>query len=887
MRSAVRSLLRALTRRTQLEEEMSAELRFHMDAHAEDLVRAGVPPDEARRRAAIAFGSVERTRQECRESRGLRWPDEFVRNVRYALRTLRRSPGFSIAAILTLALGIGANTAIFSVIDAALLRPLPYPDPDRLVEVVRQYRARGSSGIETSQDGAAWELLRDHSRLLDYAAMGPGWNGVNLATNGKAQYVAQQRVSAGYFRVLGLVPARGREFTREEDRDGGPAAVILSHDLWMRLFNADPGIVGRTVLLRGEPHVVAGVMPADFRPIVHTDVWTPLRPSTKGEGSGQNYHLIARLRPGVSIEQGSAEVQSLGERLLEGRKLPPDSWVRFGVVPLARGLADDIRKPLYILWIAVALVLLIGCLNIAGLMLVRAAGRTREIATRVALGGGQGAVLRQLLTESLVVAALGGLAGVALGYAGIRGLAVFVQDALGVWQELRLDWRVLAATAAISVVTSLLFGLMPALKAARLDVRTGLVEGSRGVAGGTSRWPRRLLVFGEVALGMVLLVGAGLMIRTFFSLRQQSPGFDGTNVLTANLSLQDARYGGAEQVNRLFTESLERIRALPGVESAAVGLTLPYERWLNMGFLRADQVGTGARTTITGLNYVTPGYFRALRIPLLGGRVFEDRDQANSAPVAIVNQAFADRYLKDRQVIGNRLVVMRGAPREVVGVVGNLQQRPGWGSNAPLAEQPAMYVPASQVTGEVFQLVHTWFAPKWVVRASGPTQSLAAGMRAAVEAVDPLLPFRSFQSLVDIRDRSLLSQRVEAILLGSFAGLALLLAAIGVYALIANSVAQRTREIGIRMALGASLGRLIWNTAMPGIALAATGVVVGSLAAAWAIAALRSAVYGISRMDPPTVAAVAAILLLVAVVASLLPALRMARFNPAATLRDE
>jgi predicted permease len=889
MLARLRSLARALFGRSRLEDDMAAEMRFHLQSYAEDLIRSGVEPQEARRRAALEFGSLEKTRQECRESRGLRWPDEFVRNVRYALRMLRKSPGFASAAVATLALCIGANTAIFSIIDAVLLRPLPYPQPSRLMQVVTDIRSPHGSGLNTSQDGAAWELLRDHSKLLDYAAMSGGFTGVNLAWNGTAQYVQQSRVTAGYFRVLGVPPAIGREFTPDEDREGGAPVAVLSHDLWMRAFNGDRGVVGRAVLLRGEPHTVVGVMPRGFRSIYPADLWAPLRPSTRGEGSGDNYLMIARLRDGVSIGQGGAEVESLGRGLMETRRIPPDVTARLGLEPLQEGLAEDARAPLYLLWAAVGLVLLIGCLNIAGLMLVRAASRTREIATRVALGGGQGAVIRQLLTESLVVAMLGGLAGALVGYLGIEVLRPVAEKSLGVWQEVRLDWRVLAMTGALSLLTSILFGLLPAVKAARLDVRASLVEGgARGIAGGHSRWPRRLLVFGEVALGMVLLAGAGLMTRSFLHLRQLNPGFDGTNVLTASLSLQDARYATAARANRLFTETLERIAALPGVESAAVSLGVPYERWLNLNFWRASEVGAGVPSTITALNYSTPGYFRTLRIPVLAGRDFNARDTSSGAPVAIVSRTFAVRYLKGQDPLGARLLLVNEkTPREIVGVVGDVQQRPGWGGPAPLTESPAMFIPAAQTQDDFLQLVHTWFAPKWIVRASGARESIVAGMRRAVEQTDPLLPFAEFQTLTAKRDETLSFSRLQAILLGSLAALALALAALGIYALIASSAVQRTREMGIRMALGASLGHVMMSLVLPGLAIAGAGVVVGSFLAFWSIRALRSQVYSLANLDVATLAGVAAALLLVAAAASTIPALRMTRLNPASTLHDE
>jgi predicted permease len=888
MLARIRSLTRALIRRNRLESDMDAEMRFHREAYEQDLIRGGLSPEEARRRARIEFGNVERAKQECRESRGLRWPDEFVRNARYALRTLRKSPGFTIAAVLTLALCIGANTAIFSVIDAALLRPLPYPEPERLMQVVTHYRSHGVDSTDTGQDGATWELLARNATTFDCAASGFGFTGVNLAAQGKAQYVEQHRVGSGYFRVLGVPPAVGREFDREEDTPGGRQAVILSYGLWKRMFGADPNLIGKTVLLRGEPHVVVGIMPAEYRPLLTADLWTPLRPSRTGEGGGTNYGLIVRVRPGYSSAQADAEVQALGERRIEKQKPQEGVSIRYGLDPLQEAMSQDIRRPLLILWGAVGLVLLIGCLNVAGLLLVRAAGRTREMATRVALGGGRAAVVRQMLTESFVLALLGGVAGILVGWAGIQGLATFALDDFGIWQELRLDYRVLFVTLSVSALTSILFGLLPAIKAARTGVRAGLAEaGARGVAGGVSRWPRRLLVLGEIALGMVLLVSAGLLIRTFLHFRQLTPGFDPNNVVAASLSLQDARYQSRASVTRLFRDTLERIEKISGVESAAVGLSLPYERWLNMNFRRTQQVGTDAPSIITGLNYVTPGYFNALRIPLIAGRVFDSRDNGAAAPVAVVNHAFLEQYLKGETVGTSVLINGEKVPRQIVGVVSDLQQHPGWGSDKPLVNQPAMYIPVEQFPEKWLPMIHTWFAPKWIVRTSGSRQAVVMGMQRAVEQSDPLLPFASFKTLDDLRDRTLAPQRLNAVLLGALAGLALLLAAIGVYGMIANSIAQRTREMGIRLALGASYSRIVSSVAAPGIVLAASGVALGCALAGMCVRFLRSVVYGLPVMDPATFATVAAVLLLVATAASLIPALRMLRLNPASTLRDE
>ncbi len=882
-----KSWFHSLLRRRRVEREMEAEIESHIERYSEDLAARGVPPAEARRRARVEFGAVEAVKDECREALGLRWTDEFRRNLRHAARLLRKSPAFTATTVLTLALCIGVNTAVFSVVDAVLLRALPYPEPERLVTFVTHFQGRGMEEDQTSQNGRTWLAVHEHATYLDCAAFGGGWTGVNFAAQGKVEYVQQERVSAGFFRVLGINPMLGREFMPEEDRVGGPAVTVLSYALWKRVFNADPSVIDRAVLLRGEPYTIVGVMPPGFQTSVPADLWTPLRPSTTGEGGGTNYHIVARLRPGVTWAQADSQVNVVGAPMLQERRLPPDvsAWLR--LIPLQQGLTQGVRMPLLILIGAVGVVLLIGCVNIAGLLLARAAARTREIATRLALGGGRGAVLRQMLTESLLLAFCGGAVGVALGWLGMQGLRLLAKDTLGIWQTLRLDLRVLGVTAGLSLVTSLVFGVLPALEASRVDVCAALAEGGgRGVAGRRSRWLRRSLVLGEVALGMVLLIGAGLLIRTFAYLVNLRPGFDPTNVITANLSLQDARYTSSRRVNQLFEQSLARIRELPGVESAAVGLSVPYVRPLNVGFRRLDGPRVDDKTQIMNLIYITPEYFQTLRIPLLRGRLLTGADGPGSTRVVVVNEAFVRKYLPEQDPLGSHLRI-DGAPSEIVGVVGDVQQRPGWGDYGPLAPMPGAFMPAAQTSDKFLQLAHTWFSPSWVVRTSVPQGGVIAGMQRAVEAIDPQLPFAGFRSMADVRSRSLSEQRVGAILLTILGGLALVLAAVGIYGLIANSVAERTRELGIRMALGATTGQAMRAVALPGVALALGGVIVGCVLARAAAQVLRHLVWGVSATDAVTFGMVALTLLLVSAAASFIPALRVARLNPAQTLREE
>jgi predicted permease len=884
MLAQIRSWWRALRGQSRLADEMASEMDSHMERYAADLVARGVEPGEARRQAHIEFGSTAAAAEECREAVGMRWPDEIARDLRYAARVLRKSPTFTAAAVATLALCIGANTAIFSVVDAVLLRPLPYPHPERLFSVSRSWKDKAASGDDTPQTGRIWEAVRDNATYLDAAVFGDGSMGVNFAAGGRVEYIKQQRVSAGFFRVLGIAPLIGREFSANEDRVGGPAVTVLSHALWKRIFREDPSIVGQAVTLRGEPYTIVGVLPANFQSTSPADLWTPLRPSRNGEGGGYNYAVVGRLRPGATWAQADAQIQAVGAPVLRENR---DAAMRLHLISFQRGLTEDLRRPLLILWGAVGLVLLIGCVNIAGLLLARSAGRSREMATRLALGSSRAALIRQMLAESVVLGLFGGAAGAALGWLGVKALKALAQDSLNVWQPVELNWRVLAAIGCASIAAGILFGLYPALIASRLQIRAALGEAGRAVAGGRNPWPRRLLVASEVALGVVLLVGAGLLIRTFAHLRGLNPGFDAHNVIAAQLSLQDARYATSQAVNRLFDQSLARMRELPGVDSAAVTLSLPYERALNDGFRRLDGRHTDTEQQITNMFYVTPEFFRVLRIPLLRGRVFTNADSSTSGPAVVVSESFVRMYLRGDDALGRHLDLGGGGPCEIVGVVGDIQQKSGWGGDAPLSATPDIYVPSTQVNDKFLQLVHVWFSPSWIVRTSGPSEGAIAGMQRALEAVDPRLPFAGFHSMQDVRYRALAQERFQAALLGALAGLALLLAAVGIYGLIASSVAERTRELGIRLALGATVAQAMRSVALPGVALALAGVLAGSVLAGFASQLLRHLVWGVQPGDPLTFAAVGIGLLGVAAAASFLPALRVTRLNPAETLRQE
>ena len=729
---------------------------------------------------------------------------------------------------------------------------------------------------------------------VDVAVSSSGMGGgVNLFANGAAANVEQRRVSAGYFRVLGIAPFIGREFNADEDRKGGTPVAVLSYGLWTRVFGGDRNIVGQAIRLRGEPYTVIGVMPNGFTSGVPTDVWTPIQPAKTGEGGGSNYGMIARVRPGVTWDQANGEINQLGAPAImldyEKAEYRDQVSVQCSLVPLQQQATADIRRPLLMLWGAVGLVLLIACVNIAGLLLARSGSRTREIATRMALGSGRPAVIRQLLVESALLAVAGGALGLAVGWSVLRALIQLSVDVFPLGYPVQLDGTVLAITLCVALMTSVGFGLVPALHASRVDVQAILAEtGTRSVAGGRGRRARGLLVVGEVAMGVVLLVAAGLLVRTFVHLRSLSPGFDPSSVTTATISLQDKRYEDAATVNRLFADTLAGIRRQPGVEAAGVTLGLPYTRLLNWGFARVEGATDTDKGGMTNVSYVTPGYVEALRLPLRKGRAITEDDRADSPPVVVVNEEFVERYYKGKEIVGLH-IRLAGAQREIVGVVGNARATSSGlgGDGSPLVTPFVAYIPATQTAGGFFKQVHMWFSPSWVVRSSGPIAGLPSALRQSVATVDAMLPIAKMESMAAVQAASLAQQRFMMSVMIGLGLVALLLAAIGIHGLIASSVSERRREFGIRLALGATGRQVLTAVVKPGIVLAGAGVAVGSLAALAVVRLLQSFLWGVTATDPLTFGVVVVTLLAVALAASVIPAMRVLRLDPALTLRAE
>ncbi len=802
--------------------------------------------------------------------------------VRFALRQMARNPGFTCTVIGTLGLSIGANTAIFSLVNALMLKSLPYPQPERMGTIFTRVEGGKPYDSRHAIDGTQWEALRDNVPSLVSAVYAGMASGVNLRAGESVQYVYAARVSQHFFDVVGIRPTVGRSFSEEEDRPHGPNAAILSYDLWRTTFNANRNLVGQTIHLKGAPYTVIGILPQGATTPAPADLYTALQPSREGEGGGSNFELITRLRDGATWEQADAEMNRAWAFRAQqyAKEFPGGGRLNFYSVPLQEGQSTELRPKAWSLMIAAGFILLIACANLAGLTLVRMARRTSEIATRLALGASHGQILRQIWVENLILAAMGGTVGVGVGFVALRGLlSLLPRDYLPV-AGVPLDGRVLGFTLAVSVATSLLFGMLPTLGVRRVDLRASMV--SRAVAGGAHTRLRQTLIAGEVALTVVLLAGSGLLIRTLIHLQTLPPGFNPSGVMAGKASLDDARYHDVAAFRQLLTESVAAMQRIPGVENAAVGLSLPYERFLN------DQVkfhdGPEAGQAVgSDFNYVTPGYFETLEIPLLAGRTFRNSDGAATQPVAIVNQTFARKFFPGINPIGHAI----DDGMVIVGVVADTQLSSGLNPTAPVMTEEAVYVPATQLGPQFLSMVHVWFQPSWIVRTSGPVEGLTVQMQRALASADPGLPFSGFYRMNDLLAKTLAAQRVEVSLLSGMAGLALLLSAVGIFALVANLVAQRTREIGIRVALGSSLGQAMRHIAGPGLRASAVGLGIGLALCAGVLRVLRTVLYGVSVYDWPSLLAVVAMLAMVTVAATALPTLRIASIDPAKTLRDE
>jgi macrolide transport system ATP-binding/permease protein len=804
------------------------------------------------------------------------------KHLKFAVRQLWRNPGFTATVIITLALSIGANTAIFTLVNALMLKSLPYSHPERMGTIYT--RVTGSQPYDERHglNGEQWDLLRDNVPLLISAVSSRGTSGVNLGLGTHGQYLRAGRISAHYLDVLAIQPILGRNFSEDEDRLHGPKAAILSYGLWRNTFNSNPDILDQFIVLKGEPHTVIGVLPDSSTTPLNADLYTALQPSRGGEGSGTNFDCITRLRDGATWQEADAEINRAWSARAHRYELQnsPGAQVTYYSVPLQKGETDSLRPQVLALMLAASFILLIACANLAGLTLVRMLRRAPEVATRLALGASRWQIQKQFWIENLLLALVGGAVGIGVGFAALRGLLLLLPEHFLPVAHVTVDARVMVFTLAVSLLTSVLFGMLPALAARHVDLRSSM--DSRAIASGGSVHLRQALIAGEVALTVVLLAASGLLIRTLVHLETLPPGFNPNGVMIAKASLDDVRFHDPAAFRRLLDEGTAAMRQIPGVQNAAVGLSLPYERTLNGGVTLSDGKEAGQQDG-TDEVYVTPGYFGTLQMPLLAGRVFTDADGPNAQHVAVVNQAFARKFYGGTNPVGRYL----DKDTLIVGEVADVSVSSGLYEGAPLMSEQGMYIPASQLKAQELSLVHVWFQPDWIVRTARPVEGLTDQMQRALASVDPNLPFSGFYSMRDLLAKTLATQRVEVALLGALAALALLLSAVGIFALVANMVAQRTREIGIRMALGSTVSQAMVQIGRSGAAAYVLGLFLGLALCAGTLRVMRGVLYGVGVYDVPTLTTVVLTLGLVTLLATSLPTLRIAKIDPANTLREE
>lgn len=805
----------------------------------------------------------------------------ILQDLRYGLRMLLKKPGFTSIAVITLALGIGATTAIFTVVNAVLLRPLPYDHPERIMSLAPGFP--GSSNASETK----FVFWRDQNTSFDAVAATTGiGSGVNLSGGNEPEFVSGVRVSADFFRVLGVHPALGRGFTAEEDSPSGEQVVILTDSLWRRRFGGDPQLLGKPVAINSRDFIVVGVMPPSFRYGEHIDLLVPMRTNPASRAEGHNYTVLGRIKPGVSQQQASADMSIVFDKFKEA--FPQMLWRQeqgIRVEPYLENLTSDARPLLLIIFGAVGFVLLIACANVANLLLVQSASRASEMAIRQALGAGWWRIAMQLLTEGVLLAVIGGLGGLALASWGTDALVSLIpSELIPRTDEISFDWRVLAFAMTASVLTGLIFALAPAIKASRVDVNHALKQGGgKGAIGDDRGLMRKALVVSEIALALILLVGAALLIRTFLGLRHINPGFDSRNVLTFEVAPNGQPYNTTAKHVDYTQRALEGLTAIPGVESAAVTTNLPLGRWLNLS-VEVDGRPNSQRST--EIRIITPEYFNVLRMRLIKGRQFDESDTANAEPVVIVNETYAKEVFKDTEALGEHLIVQRmktnNRSGRIVGVVSDLKQF-GLNSLAPAA----VFVPLAQVPDGVLLVARQFVTIKFALKTGVDPLTLTSSVKRTMLDVDSSLPITNIQTLEEIVALSLKQDRFNTLVLGLFAGIGLVLALIGIYGVVSYSVTQRTREIGIRLALGAGTGDVVRLIVFQGMLPAMIGVAIGIGGAYGLTRLLASFLYGVTATDPLTFVATPVLLGIVALVACLVPARRATRVDPMIALRYE
>lgn len=901
--SHVRPRLSSLRLSPTRENEIVEELAQHLEDRWRELLAGGASPEEATQLALADFRDenvLARYMAPLRQAhtsapitpgtpaRSL--PGDLWRDFRYAARMLRKQPGFASAAILTLALAIGATTAIFAVVDALLLRSLPFPEPDRLVQVVRAYS--GAYGTAASIPKLVRWRSEGERVFVNLAAYNDLGSGFNLFASGTPERLIGSHVSAGFFDVMGVHPSLGRGFREEEDLPGGPKLVVLSHALWTNRFGGSVEIIGQAITLNSEPYTVIGVMPEGFRYPDAAQLWTLFQFDPASLDRANSFFVAARLKADTTLDQAKATMEVAASNIRHEMPDLMEDNESVGIRPLRDVLYGSLRQPLLILLASVGFVLLIACVNVANLQLAQAVGRHHEIAVRTALGASTTTIVRQLLAESILLAAIGGLAGVALAYVGVPALLALSPVNVPYAERIVVDWRVLGFALVMSLGASLACGLLPAWLSARPNLDDVLRAGAHRVAGHSSRWVRRALVGGEVALALMLTISAFLLVKSLVGLQSTPPGFAVEHVLTMKLALPEARYGNAEALARFQEEIEPRLAQVPGVRAAGLTHTLPLQLGSDLPFTIEGRHVPGTQTGVGGADFRPVGraYFEALEIPLRRGRVFGARDRRGTLTVAIINEAAARRYWPGENPIGQRITVglpfvpdlADPAPREIVGVVGDVRER-GLGAEPP----PLVYVPIAQLN-ERYAALGTRLLPfSVIVRGETTVANLTRSVQQAIWSVDPHLPIAEVRLMQEIVGRSLGSQRFNAVLLGALAVLALVLAAVGLYGVIAHIVTQQRREIGVRMALGASRANVFAMFLRQALVVVAVGVAVGLTGALSLTRVLRTLLTGISTTDPWVFALGPAVMFAVAVVAALRPALRAAAVDPARALRAE
>lgn len=881
--SRIRSWLRVSVFRSRAENEMDAELRFHVDAYAQDLIRYGAAPEEALRRARVEFGGVQSAKENCRDARGANIVESFFQDLRYGARSMRRSPGFTAVAVIALALGIGANAAVFSVVNAVLLRPLAYKDPERLVTVMHN--------VDNPVAVANYIDWRDESQSFETMAAADFWT-PNLTGTDTPEHLWGLQVTQNMFPMLGVAPMMGRWFAVGEDTKGADHEVILSARLWKRRFNSDPNILGKTITLNGEAYAIVGIMPAEFKfaPFwaTHAELWVPNTLEDRIQNrDGNSLRIFARLKPGVTVAQAQAEIKTITARL---EKLYPGTNRAVTVTPLRTMVVGDIETPLLIFLGAVGFVLLIACANVAHMLLARSAARQKEIAVRTALGAGKMRLIRQFLTENLLLAAIGGGAGLLLAIWGTRALVALSPANIPRLDSVTIDGRVVLFLIGVTVLTSVVFGLLPAMNASAVNLSDTLKESGRGTSEGMRRNRfRNFLVASEFALALMLLIGAGLMIRSFYALQSVDSGFNPHNVLSMVVSVAGSKEADPGHRAVFYPQLLDRLRSLPGVEAAGGINHLPLagDMWGWSFKIEGRPKPLPGEAPSGVYRMVTPGYFQAMRLPLLRGRDITAEDTASAPGVVIINERAAARYWPSEDAIGKRISFTSDkvtGPNwlTVVGIAKNAKQ-----NNWTAKPQPEVYLAAFQNQLLMNDPSSHFAYITLVVRTAGDPGPMSAAVKDTVWSFDRNLPISEVLTMDGVVADATAEPRFEMLLLGMFAIVALALAAVGIYGVMSYSVTRRTHEIGIRVSLGASRANILLLVVKQGMILALIGSSVGIAGALLLSRLMTKLLYGVRPNDPITFATVATILMMVALLASYIPARRAMRVDPMVALRHE